>query len=99
MSLLRFLSNLFLVGVLSVGCNNLVRGSDAVHTYYIHPDVQGRALDAKMAEYMKKHLQRRCEANLLDRDGIEVAIHVADDFEGDYSFSKIPGASAAPAHP
>lgn len=91
MSLLRFLSNLFLVGVLSVGCNNLVRGSDAVHTYYIHPDVQGRALDAKMAEYMKKHLQRRCEANLLDRDGIEVAIHVADDFGGDYSFSKIPG--------
>ena len=91
MSLFRFLSNLLLVGLLSVGCNNLVRGSDAVHKYYVHPDVQGRALDAKMSDYLKRHLQRRSESNILDRKGVEVCIHVADDFGGDFGFSRLPG--------
>jgi hypothetical protein len=91
MSLFRFLSNLLLVGLLSVGCNNLVRGSDAVHKYYVHPDVQGRALDAKMSDYLKRHLQRRSESNILDREGVEVCIHVADDFGGDFGFSRLPG--------
>ena len=86
MSLLRFLSNLLLVAFLAVGCNHLVRGSDAVHKYYIHPDVQGRALDAKMSDYLKKHLQRRCESNILDRDGIEVSIHVPMILEGISAF-------------
>ena len=91
MSLFRFLSNLLLAALLAVGCNHLVRGSDAVHKYYIHPDVQGRALDSKMSDYLKRHLQRRCESNILDREGIEVSIHVADDFGGDFGFSRIPG--------
>ena len=91
MSLLRFLSNLLLAAFLCAGCGQLVRGSDAVHKYYVHPDVQGRALDTKMSDYLKKHLQRRSESTILDRDGIEVSIHVADDFGGDFGFSRIPG--------
>ena len=91
MSLLRFLSNLLVACVITISCNHLVRGSNAVHTYYVHPDVQGRALDAKMSDYLKKHLQRRSESNILDRDGVEVSIHVADDFGGDFGFSRLPG--------
>ena len=91
MSLLRFLSNLLIVATLTVGCNHLVRGSEAVHKYYIHPDVQGRVSDVKMSDYLKKHLQRRTEASILDRDGVEVSIHVADDFGGDFGYSHIPG--------
>ena len=91
MFLSRFLSSLLLVGFLSVGCNHLVGGTPAVHTYYVHPDVQGRALDTKMSDYLKRHLQRRTEANILDREGIEVSIHVADDFGGDFGFARIPG--------
>lgn len=91
MSLFRYLSSVLLACALTVSCNNLVRGSNAVHTYYVHPDVQGRALDAKMSDYLKKHLQRRCETNILDREGVEVSIHVADDFGGDFGFSRLPG--------
>ena len=91
MSLLRYLSSLLLTACLCVGCGHIVRGSDAVHKYYIHPDVQGRALDSKMSDYLKKHLQRRSESSILDRNGIEVSIHVANDFGGDFGFSIIPG--------
>ncbi len=91
MSLLRFLSSLLFAVCLCAGCGNIVHGSDAVHKYYIHPDVQGRALDTKMSDYLKRHLQRRSESSILDRDGIEVSIHVANDFGGDFGFSRIPG--------
>lgn len=91
MSLFRFLSSLLIASLLIAGCDQLVRGSEAVHKYYIHPDVQGRALDTKMSDYLKKHLQRRCESSILDREGIEVSVHVADDFGGDFGFSHIPG--------
>lgn len=80
-----------LVGFFAIGCNNLVSGSEPVHKYYIHPDVQGRALDAKMSDYLKRHLQRRTESSILDRNGVEVSIHVADDFGGDFGFAQLPG--------
>ena len=91
MSPLRLLFILLISCLLAHSCGNLVRGSDAVNLYYIHPDVQGRALDTKMADYLKKHLQRRTESTVLDRDGIEVSVHVADDFGGDYGFLRLPG--------
>ena len=33
MSLFRYLSNLLVACVLAISCSNLVRGSEAVHTY------------------------------------------------------------------
>ncbi len=91
MSLLRFLSNLLVAGFLALSCGHFVRGAGAAHQYHVHPDVQGRALDVKMSDYLKKHLQRRSDGSLLSRDGIEVAVHVADDFGGDFGFSRLPG--------
>ncbi len=89
MSLSRFLSSLAGCVLLAFSCANITGGEPAVHTYYIHPETPGRTLDTKMADYLKKHLQNRCEATLLDVSGIDVVVHVGSDVEGDYAFKRL----------
>ena len=62
----------------------------AVHTYYIHPEVPGRTPDTKMSDYLKKHLQNRTEATILDKAGIDVTVHIGPDVGGDYAFEHTP---------
>ena len=72
--------------LLSFSCATITGGELAVHTYYIHPELPGRTLDTKMADYLKKHLQNRTEKVILDKSGIDVTIHVDDELEGDFIF-------------
>ncbi len=91
MSLSRFLSSIVACLFLLVSCNNITVGGEmAKQTYYIHPEVPGRTLDTKMAEYLKKHLQNRCEKTVLDKAGTDVMIHVGPECEGDIEFRKTP---------
>lgn len=91
MSLPRLFSSVFAAVTLLVSCGNIVGGGNAVRQYYIHPDIQGRGSDTKMADYLKKHLQRRSENNLLDKDGLEVSVHVGPEIGGDFAVSHLPG--------
>ena len=90
MFLSRYISSVIVtvMTVLACGCSG--RRNEAVNTYYIHPQLPGRSSDQKMADYMKKHLQKRSENVLLSNEGIEIAIHVADDFGGDYAIKSLP---------
>lgn len=82
---LRFLSSLIAL-MLSFSCS--LTGGKAVHTYNIHPDIPGRAPDVQMSDYLKKHLQRRSEKVLLDKDGLDVSVHVGPDVDGDFAFAR-----------
>ena len=87
MSLLRFLSSLC-ISVLFISCGFFHSGGEAVHRYNIHAEIMSRASDVKMADYLKKHLQRRCDNTLLDKAGLDVSVHVGPDVEGDFAFSR-----------
>jgi len=78
-----------------LSCGQAGRGNNAVHLYNIHPQVSGRTLDQKMVDYMKKHLQKRSDNVLLSNDGIEITLHVADDFGGDYAIDVLPDGGKA----
>ncbi len=90
MSLSRSLFSLALAILVTFSCSSITGSEMAVHTYYVHPEMPGRTLDTKMAEYLKKHLQNRCEKTILDKAGTDVMIHVGDDVEGDFSFQHTP---------
>ena len=73
MSLSRFISSLALGLLLAISCGSVTVGSSpALHQYYIYPEMPGRTLDTKMADYLKKHLQNRTPDIILDKSGIEV---------------------------
>lgn len=91
MSLSRLLFSCIGALMLTISCGPFVGGKAAVQQYNIHPDVLGRGPDTKMAEYLKKHLQRRSEATLLSKDGVEVAVHVGPDIDGDFAVQRLPG--------
>ena len=76
--------------VLVLSCDAVVGGGEAVQRFNIHPEYQGRNLDTKMAEYLKRHLQRRSDNNMLDKDGTEVILHVGEDLEADYAVDYLP---------
>ncbi|MBQ3813891.1 MAG: DUF4838 domain-containing protein [Bacteroidales bacterium] len=90
MSLSRFLSSIAAGILLTFSCASITGGEMAVHTYYIHPEVPGRTLDTKMSDYLKKHLQNRTEATILDKAGTEVTVHIGPDVGGDYAFEHTP---------
>lgn len=90
MYLSQFLSSAAVCLALTLSCVSIKGTEMAVHTYYIHPEVPGRTLDSKMADYLKKHLQNRTEATVLDKAGIDVTVHIGQDVGGDYSFSHTP---------
>lgn len=48
-----------------------------------------------MADYLKRHLQNRSDNNLLSAEGIDVTVHVSDDFGGDFSVQYVPGGGYA----
>lgn len=91
MSPLRFLSSLCALLLLS-SCGWLPgRTPQAVQQYFIHPDVQGRYTpDARMADYLRRHLESRSPASVLSPDGVEVAVHVGADIGGDFAFRRLP---------
>ena len=91
MSLSRFISSLALGILLAVSCGSVTVGSSpALHQYYIYPEMPGRTLDTKMADYLKKHLQNRTPDIILDKSGIEVMVHIGEDVGGDFAFQHTP---------
>jgi len=87
MSLLRLLSSLSAI-LLAISCSSVMGGGSVVHTYSVLPEIPGRAQDEKMAEYLKRHLQRRCPKEVLGKEGIAVSVHVGPDVDGDYAFAR-----------
>lgn len=91
MSRSSFLSSLCLLAILllpaSCGFLGFKRNEGAAVTQFnIMPArSNGRGSDAKMAEYLKKHLANRCDFEILSRDGVPVDVYVGDDFGGDYA--------------
>ena len=88
----RFLFSLLTVLVLagsSVSCGGKVEKVLPSVRYYVRPDVASRASDIKMADYLKRHLQRRCMGPVIATSPGDstrtVIIHVGDDFGGDYT--------------
>lgn len=93
MCLLRYISSALLAVALAISCGNvnILKSAQAQVLYHIHAEKPTSVEDVKMADYLGRHLQRRSEAILLDRDGIDVTLHVGDDFGGDFSFSRENG--------
>ena len=85
-----FLSSLVVL-LTAVSCRSVVGGAEAVYRYNIHPEYQGRNADTKMADYLKRHLQRRSEATILDKEGLPVTVHVGTDIGADYQVQYLAG--------
>ena len=87
MSLSRFISSLALAALLVISCGSVsLGGRPADHQYYIHPEMPGRTLDSRMAEYLKDHLQNRTDNIILEKTGIDVTVHVGPDLDGDFAY-------------
>jgi len=87
MSPLRFISSLALALVVVISCGSIsVGGRAAKYQYYFSPEMPGRTLDSKLADYLSEHLQNRTEHIVVDRSGIEVMVHVGPDVDGDFAF-------------
>lgn len=81
----RSLFSIAFVISLAASCFSFTAGENAVYVYNIQPKDPGNAMDVKMADYIRKHLQDRSRKNLLDsRNGIPVMVHVGEDVGGDY---------------
>ena len=93
MYLSRFISSLAVAGILlTFSCGSVVgRGSGpARQQYYIHPEMPGRTLDSKLADYLKEHLQNRTEKVVTDKSGIDVTVHIGPDVGGDFAYRHTP---------
>ena len=87
MSLSRFISSLALAALLVISCGSVsLGGRPAARQYYIHPEMPGRTLDSRMAEYLKDHLQNRTDNIILEKTGIDVTVHVGPDLDGDFAY-------------
>ena len=86
MSLSRFISSLALGLLLAVSCGSITVGRPAKYQYYIYPEMPGRTLDTKLAEYLAEHLQNRTDRVVVDKSGIEVMVHVGPDVDGDFAY-------------
>ena len=84
MSPLRILFSLAITLCLS-SCSFVFGGDDAIYKYHIQAEFRTHEQDNRMAEYLKRHLQRRSDKIVLDADGLKVTVHVGSDVAGDYS--------------
>lgn len=62
----------------------------AAFQYNIFPSRSRQALDSKMADYLKKHLENRSDLTILSKNGLPVEVYVGDDFGGDYAVEYLP---------
>ena len=86
MSPLRFISSLAIGLLVTLSCGSFSVGRPAKVQYYICPEMPGRTLDTKMADYLAEHLQNRTPRVVLDDSGIEVMVHVGPDVDGDFAY-------------
>lgn len=90
----KLVLRVLILSLLLISCHNSQQAKKAAKEYFIYAQDEENKTDMKMAEYLKKHLQKRCKSKLISEiknsNTFEVYVGVRENLEGDYQIKKLP---------